>query len=95
MEYDFYFPKTKSKHMATPVKGKVYPSKGGTVRYGIQATMNGSMSLPKYIKEEEFNRLGFGAESPLKPQVDLASQIRISRPNRCMIIDNAYAIMKT
>ena len=62
MEYEFYFPKTKSKHMATPVKGKVYPSKGGTVRYGIQATMNGSMSLPKYIKEEEFNRLGFGAE---------------------------------
>jgi hypothetical protein len=63
MEYEFYFPKTKSKHMATPVKGKVYPSKGGTVRYGIQATMNGSMSLPKYIKEEEFNRLGFGAEN--------------------------------
>ena len=62
MKYEFYFPKTKSKHMATPVKGKVYPSKGGTVRYGIQATMNGSMSLPKYVKEEEFNRLGFGAE---------------------------------
>lgn len=60
--YEFYFPKTKSKHIAKPVKGKVYPSKGGTVRYGIQATMNGSMSLPKYIKEEEFNRLGFGAE---------------------------------
>lgn len=63
MEYEFYFPKTKSKHMATPVTGKVYPSKGGTVRYGIQATMNGSMSLPKYVKEEEFNRLGFGAET--------------------------------
>lgn len=61
--YEFYFPKTKSKHIAKPVKGKVYPSKGGTVRYGIQATMNGSMSLPKYIKEDEFNRLGFGAET--------------------------------
>lgn len=63
MELEFYFPKTKSKHKCVPTTGKVYPSKGGTVRYGVQATMNGSKSLPKYIKEEEFNRLGFGAET--------------------------------
>jgi hypothetical protein len=42
--------------------GKVYPSKGGTIRYGVQATMNGSKSLPKYITEQEFNRLGFEAD---------------------------------
>lgn len=58
-QLEFYFPKTKSKHMATPVTGKVYPSKGGTVRYGVQASMNGSMSLPKYVKEDEFNNYGF------------------------------------
>jgi len=63
MELEFYFPKTKSKHRCVPTTGKVYPSKGGTIRYGVQATMNGSKSLPKYIKEEEFNRLGFSAET--------------------------------
>lgn len=63
MELEFYFPKTKSKHKCVPTTGKVYPSKGGTIRYGVQATMNGSKSLPKYITEQEFNRLGFGAES--------------------------------
>jgi len=60
---EFYFPKTKSKHRCIPTTGKVYPSKGGTIRYGVQATMNGSKSLPKYINEEEFNRLGFSAET--------------------------------
>jgi len=63
MELEFYFPKTKSKHRCIPTTGKVYPSKGGTIRYGVQATMNGSKSLPKYINEEEFNRLGFSAET--------------------------------
>ena len=59
-ELEFYFPKTKSKHMAIPTQGKKYPSKGGTVRYGVQASMNGSMSLPKYVKEEEFHSFRFG-----------------------------------
>ena len=63
-QLEFYFPKTKSKHMAMPTKGKVYPSKGGTVRYGVQASMNGSMSLPKYVKEEEFEYFGFGKINP-------------------------------
>ena len=63
-QLEFYFPKTKSKHMAMPTTGKKYPSKGGTVRFGVQASMNGSMSLPKYVKEEEFYDYGFGKINP-------------------------------
>ena len=65
-ELEFYFPKTKSKHMAMPTTGKKYPSKGGTVRFGVQASMNGSMSLPKYVKEEEFYDYGFGVDSVVR-----------------------------
>ena len=65
-QLEFYFPKTKSKHMATPTTGKVYPSKGGTVRYGVQASMNGSMSLPKYVKENQFYDYGFGVDSVVR-----------------------------
>ncbi len=65
-QLEFYFPKTKSKHMAMPTTGKKYPSKGGTVRYGVQASMNGSMSLPKYVKEEEFYDYGFGVDSVVR-----------------------------
>ena len=65
-QLEFYFPKTKSKHMAIPTTGKVYPSKGGTVRYGVQASMNGSMSLPKYVKENKFYDYGFGVDSVVR-----------------------------
>jgi len=65
-QLEFYFPKTKSKHMAIPTTGKVYPSKGGTVRYGVQASMNGSMSLPKYVKENQFYDYGFGVDSEVR-----------------------------
>lgn len=65
-QLEFYFPKTKSKHMAMPTTGKKYPSKGGTVRFGVQASMNGSMSLPKYVKEEEFYDYGFGVDSVVR-----------------------------
>ena len=65
-QLEFYFPKTKSKHMAMPITGKKYPSKGGTVRFGVQASMNGSMSLPKYVKEEEFYDYGFGVDSVVR-----------------------------
>jgi len=65
-QLEFYFPKTKSKHMAMPTTGKVYPSKGGTVRYGVQASMNGSMSLPKYVKENQFYDYGFGVDSVVR-----------------------------
>jgi len=58
-QLEFYFPKTKSKHMAYAKMGKQYPSKGGTVRYGVQAIRDGSKSLPKYITEEDFNKYGF------------------------------------
>ena len=58
-QLEFYFPKTKSKHMAYAKMGKQYPSKGGTVRYGVQAIRDGGKSLPKYITEEEFNKYGF------------------------------------
>lgn len=87
MEYEFYFPKSKSKHICAPQTGKVYPSKGGTIRYGVQATMNGSKSLPKYITEEEFNRLGFGAET-FEASVDLGEKRISSRKD--YDIDNDY-----
>ena len=58
-QLEFYSPKTKSKHMAYAKKGKQYPSKGGTDRYGVQAIRDGSKSLPKYITEEDFNKYGF------------------------------------
>ncbi len=65
-QLEFYFPKTKSKQMATPTTGKKSPSKGGTVRFGVQASMNGYMSLPKYVKEEEFYYYGFGVDSVVR-----------------------------
>ena len=40
-QLEFYFPKSKAKHMSIPTQGKVYPSKGGSIRWGVQAIRDG------------------------------------------------------
>jgi len=59
---EFYFPKLKAKKMAEPMTGKAYRARGGSIRYGLQAQHEGSMSLPKYVPVSEYESLGFNAE---------------------------------
>lgn len=59
---EFYFPKLKAKKMAEPMTGKAYRARGGSIRYGLQAQHEGSMSLPKYVPISEYESLGFSAE---------------------------------
>ena len=59
---EFYFPKLKAKKMAEPMTGKAYRARGGSIRYGLQAQHEGSISLPKYVPISEYESLGFSAE---------------------------------
>jgi hypothetical protein len=62
-QLEFYFPKSKAKHMSTPKQGKVYPSKGGSIRFGVQAIRDGGKSLPKFVTKEKYETYGFSVKN--------------------------------
>ena len=62
-QLEFYFPKSKAKHMSIPTQGKAYPSKGGSIRWGVQAIRDGGKSLPKFVTKEKYETYGFSVKN--------------------------------